>query len=181
MGVALTISRIYIPPFIKQKKLGELFVITADAFQSPPPSTKGLSFKECLTQYALFTRENAEKSFRSGDQSEVKKRLYRNALGLGQKIKGDFHIDTPEETMLMAKIIYKILGIKFQGDRQGKVTIPQCFFSNYYSGSVCEIISGLDQGLLAGLSGGSRLVFSQRITGGNTCCKAQLYPERNSM
>jgi hypothetical protein len=34
---------------------------------------------------------------------------------------------------------------------------------------------GLDAGLLAGLSDGGRLVFSQRITEGYACCRARLW------
>jgi hypothetical protein len=181
MGLNLAISRIYIPSFIKQRRLIELFDITSSAFQSQTPPLKGLPFTECLKEYALFTREKAENSIRAGHQEEVKNRLYQNALGLGQKLKSDFHINSLEEIMQMTEIVYKILGIKFQGDSKGEVIIHECFFSSFYSGSVCDIVSGLDKGLLAGLSGGGRLEFYQRITEGNLCCRARLHLEGSSL
>jgi hypothetical protein len=55
----LKILQLYIPEFIKRKKLSELFCLTADAFQSELPEIMGLTFEECLLKYALFTKEQA--------------------------------------------------------------------------------------------------------------------------
>jgi len=54
------------------------------------------------------------------------------------------------------------------------VTVKRCYFSQFYSGSVCDLISALDDGVFSGLSGGGRLVFSERLTEGNACCRAKL-------
>ena len=75
--------------------------------------------------------------------------------------------------MIMGKILYEMLGIEFLDTGQGTITIPKCFFSQYYTDQICQLISALDEGVLAGLSGGGRLDFSQRLTEGNDCCKAQ--------
>ena len=104
----------------------------------------------------------------------MQSRLFQNAYRIGQQFKADFNINTAEEVMRMGALIYKFLKIDFQGEPQGNIVIKRCFFSAYYSSKVCRLISSLDEGLLAGLSGGGKLSFSQRITEGNECCRAYL-------
>jgi hypothetical protein len=164
--------QLYIPEFIKKKKLNELFCLTADAFQSELPELRGLTFAECLSKYALFTKEQAERYLQSGRPlEEVKNRLYQNSCIFGQNLRKSLRIVTWEEAVTVLKVIYKLIMIDFQCDRQGEIIIKQCFFSKYYSGGVCKLISSLDEGLTAGLSGGGRLCFNQRITEGGSCCK----------
>lgn len=151
-----------------------LLTATAGAFQTAIPFTGGLSCDDCLKLYARFTREQADKSIRQGNESEVQTRLFQQALRIGRQIKADFNIHTAEDVMRMATIIYKMLKIEFRGDPQGNILIKDCFFSHYYSSGVCRLISSLDEGLLAGLSGGGKLSFSQRITEGKECCRAYL-------
>ena len=169
------IMQLYMPAFIKKKKLNELFRLTADAFQSELPELKGLSFAECLPKYALFTKEQAESYLQSGRPlEEVKGRLYHNSCISGQTLRKSLRIITWEEAVTVLKVIYKFIGIDFEYGRQGEFIIKQCFFSKYYSSDVCKLISSLDEGLAAGLSGGGRLCFSQRITEGGSCCKGIL-------
>lgn len=168
----LKIMQLYIPQFIKKKKLKELFCLTADAFQSEMPDLRGLSFAECLSKYALFTKEQAESYLQSGRPlEEIKHQLYQNSCIFGQSLRKSLYIVTWEEAVTVLKIIYKLMGIEFQCDMQGEIIIRQCFFSKYYSSEVCSLISSLDEGLAAGLSGGGRLCFDQRITEGSNCCK----------
>jgi len=168
----LKIMQLCLPEFIKKKKLNELSRLTADAFQIELPELRGLSFTECLSQYALFTKEQAESYWQSGHPpEEVKRRLYQNACIFGKSLRKSLHIATWEEAVTALEAIYKLIGIDFQYDGQGEIIIKQCFFSKFYSAKVCELISSLDEGLAAGLSGGGRLCFHQRITEGGRCCK----------
>lgn len=173
MGLILKISQVYLPAFIKMPKLKELFARTADAFNSKAPDMDSLSFDECLEQFALFTNKEAEKAIQRGDNLEqIKERLYQNAYELGQKLGQMFRVNTMQDIMDAGRIIYRVLNIDFHGTMDGQVTINRCFFSNFYSGQVCRVISSLDEGILAGLSGGGELMFCQRITEGRDCCKA---------
>lgn len=174
MGFLLTVSRIYTPPFIQKSRLNELFRATADAFQCETPQSNGYSLNQCLTIYALFTAEKAEESIRKGKENEAKERLNYGARRIGKNIREQLNVRTLEEVMQACKVIYKALKIEFRGNARGQIYVPNCFFSSFYSRDVCRIISSLDEGLLAGLSGGLKLDFSQRITEGNKCCKAQL-------
>jgi hypothetical protein len=167
----LKIMQLYMPEFIKKKKLYELFCLTADAFQSELPELRGLSFAECLSKYALFTKEQAGSYLQSGRPlEEAKHRLYQNSYIFGCSLRKSLHLAGWEGAVTALKVIYKLIGIDFQCDRKGEIIIKQCFFSKYYSGEVCKLISSLDEGLAAGLSGGGRLYFNQRITDGCSCC-----------
>jgi hypothetical protein len=181
MGLLLKASRIYLPRSVRKSRLRELFRATADAFQRQAPPMKGYSLDQCLMKYALFTSNQATRSIQRGNEYEVKERLYKNALRIGENIREELRIRTLKEAMQACEVIYKALKIEFRGDLQGQIDIRRCFFSSFYSGDVCRIISSLDQGLLAGLSGGLRLEFSQRITEGNKCCRAHLLAEETSL
>ena len=133
----LKIMQLYLPEFVKKKKLVELFRLTAGAFQSELPELKGLSFPEILARYALFTREQAEIYWRNGCHlEEIQRRLYHNACIFGRSLRKSLRITTWEEAVTALAFIYRLIGIDFQCDRQGEVTIRQCFFSNYYSSEI---------------------------------------------
>jgi hypothetical protein len=167
----LKIIQIYIPEFIKKRKLNQLFRLTADAFQCELPELRGHSFADRLLEYALFTKDKTESYLQSGRPlEEVKHRLYQNSYTFGQNLRKSLHIATWKEAVTALKVIYKLIGIDFQYDSQGEFVISQCFFSKHYSAGVCELISSLDEGMAAGLSGGGRLCFKQRLTEGSSCC-----------
>ncbi|HRU42313.1 MAG TPA: hypothetical protein P5021_10055 [Candidatus Diapherotrites archaeon] len=171
----LKIIQIYVPEPIRKRKLNELFRLTADAFQCGPPELRGLSFADCLSKYALFTREQAESYLAGGAPiEEIKHRLYQNSFIYGQDLRKSFHISEWEESVKALGIIYRLIGIDFHYEGQGEFIIKQCFFSRYYTKEACMLISSLDEGMAAGLSGGGRLCFNRRIAEGFGCCKGFL-------
>lgn len=175
MRILIRIMGFHVPGFIKKKKLEELFNLTAGAFKQEEPTLKGLSYEELLQQYALFTKDQAERYIHSGQPlEEVKNRLYRNSFRLGQNLRKSLGIVTWNEAVTALQIIYKLIKIDFQCNAKGEMSINQCYFSEIYSGEVCKLISSLDEGLTAGLSGGGKLQFEQRITEGCSYCKGRL-------
>jgi hypothetical protein len=174
----LKILSFYLPTIIKKQKIRQLFLLTADAFQGEAPNLTGLSCQELLLKYALFTKEQVERSVQGNyDLDLIKTKLFQNAYQMGKSIRKSLNIAAPEEVRLVIRIIYSILSIDFHIDLQGNIIIKKCFFSKFYSSEVCQFISSLDEGLAAGLANG-KLQFSQRITEGNNCCKAHLEMER---
>lgn len=183
MNFLLSVLQIHTPTFVKKRALKELFHSTAAAFGCQAPPLDGLSPDECLSQYALFTQSHVEELVRSDQTSGasgtsealrlLQERLYLNACQLGQTYGRMLHLRTIEEVMATGRILYRILGIDFQGNVQGDVVISRCNFSRFYSGQVCQIMSAMDCGLFAGLSGGGQLVFTSRITEGQPCCRAR--------
>ncbi len=176
MNILLKILPHNLPAFIREEILEDLFEATADAFDCPAPTLDHLSYDECLRTYALFTREQAVKALAFGrDVPAIKTQLYQNAYPLGGKLRKWFAVDSIEEVMELGQILYGAIGVEIQGDTQGDVTVKHCYFSQFYSGPVCDLISALDDGVFSGLSGGGRLVFSERLTEGRECCKAKLW------
>jgi hypothetical protein len=175
MNPALAVLEFYTPVFIKRMMLRDLFDISAQAFLSPRPRLDGLSWARMLETYAEFTRDEAKKALAGGQDVEaVKARLYELASALGTKLRRVFRVRGVREVMRLSRALYGILGIAFEGEPGGEVRIASCFFSQYYTGRVCWIISSLDEGVAAGLSGGGKLDFSERITEGGDCCRARL-------
>lgn len=180
------IAKLYIPEYIKNKKLDDLFRLTAIAFQIGVPELRGLPFKSRLAEYACFTKEQAEKYLNwEGAEEErknridaIKEKLYRGSFLLGDDLRKKLHIKTLKQAAEALQLIYRIIGIDFlyeeeSLERSGKphgFAVKACFFSEYYSEEVCALISSLDAGLAAGLSCGG-LSFTQRITEGCSCCK----------
>lgn len=180
MNVLLNLFKLYIPSSLKRRKLEELFSLAADAFQCNCPEIKQLSYKEALELFAVFTLDQAQKSIESGgDLAALKMRLYTNAFSVGEKLRKRHRIETLSDAMAMSRILYRILGIDFQGNQKGEIVIRQCFFSSYYSPQVCAVISSMDEGVAAGLSGGGAISFDQRITEGKDCCLARIRFEEN--
>ncbi len=174
MGALLNLAELWLPGFIQRRELVRLLNSTAGAFQVEPPAVRGMPFETCLGQYARFTREQAERRLDDRGAQDVQTRLYASALEIGRRYRERFALTTTGEVMRMARVIYSGLRIDFQGQPDGQVMIGRCFFSHYYSACVCKLVSSLDAGLLAGLSGGSTFTFSERITEGRPFCKALL-------
>ena len=175
MGLLVKMLPHELPVFLRKRILLELFRASADAFECPAPAVKHLSYEECLRTYAVFTQEQAEKALRGGrDIEAVKTRLFQNAFPLGAKLRKWTRTRSLGDVMELGQILYKAIGVKIEGDRQGNVTVSQCYFSQFYSAQGCALISALDDGIFSGLSGGSGIMFSERITEGRTYCKAKL-------
>ena len=183
MSFLIKILPHYLPAFIREEILTELFKATADAFECTAPAIDHLSFDECLRTYALFTSEQARIALQDGCNLTVLKiQLYRNAYPLGAKLREWFAVNSMEDVLALGQILYQAIGVEIVGDTQGddrgythgSVTVKRCYFSQFYSGQICDLISALDDGVLSGLSGGGRLAFSERLTEGSSCCRAKL-------
>jgi hypothetical protein len=177
VSVLLLLARLYLPPSIVKRRLKRLFALTADAFGSAFPDTEGISRDEMLERYARYTRDEAVKALAREDREKARTRLYGNAFSLGDEVRRAFRIKTPRDVLLMAGVIYRMVNIDFRGDGARGIVVRRCFFSSYYSAEVCDLISALDEGLIAGLSSGMKLKFFQKITEGGDCCRADLHTE----
>ena len=162
------------PESAKRQALAQLFRSTAAAFQCDMPRLSGLSREQCLLEYARFTADRAEEALRrGGDLSELEERLYRNAYRLGRMPGWLLRVQGVDDVMALGRFLYGILDIEFQGSGSGEIDISRCYFSSFYSPEVCRVMSAMDRGLLAGLAGAGDLVFNQRITEGQPCCRGR--------
>jgi hypothetical protein len=174
MNFLFHFSKMYLPEYVKKRELMNLFHITALAFERTIPPTIGLSFDECLVAFAHFAKSEVDLVMSRGeDLQTIQELLYQSAYEFGNKFRKQFRVSTARDVMEASRFLYKILGIDFKGTEKGTITISKCFFSQHYSPFTCRVISSLDAGMIAGLSGGGGLSFSERITEGSTFCNAQ--------
>jgi hypothetical protein len=176
------IARMYIPTFLKRRELMNLFAITGSAFGAEVPGLDGFSYDQCLTEYARFTKAVVDRSIDNLHNLGIaRQELCHRSFDLGNTIRKTFAVTSTKDVMTACRVIYRCLGIDFRGTVKGGITICDCFFSNYYSEQVCGVISCLDKGLVAGLSGGGKLSFTQKITEGMDCCRAEFIPRETTL
>jgi hypothetical protein len=177
-NLRLAAARVYLPRGARRRAIEELFARTAAAFGSPVPPPQGRGTASRLVEYARFTRERAEEALERGagggpeSLAALERRLHRAARGLGGRYRLQLAVRSPAEALAAARVIYRGLGIDFRGTPDGQIVIRRCSFAAVYTPRVCALVSALDRGLLAGLSGGGELRFDQRLTEGACCCRA---------
>jgi hypothetical protein len=172
---------LHTPEFIKKRMLKELFRLTADSFQTEMPELGKLSFRQGLSMYEEFTEKQGERYlYWEGSPDErisrleaVEEKLYHGSFILGQGLRKSLHIKKPEQAVEALEAIYRLIGIDFRMSGPDEFIVKECYFSGYYSAEVCTMISSLDEGMAAGLTGGE-LSFTQRITEGCGCCRGYL-------
>jgi hypothetical protein len=173
--IRLAAARLLMPFGIRRRALEQLFARTAAAFGTPVPLPRTRGTSGGLLEYARFTRAQAEEALERGeDLAALDRRLHRAAYGLGASYRLKLGVRSISGAMAAARLIYRNLGIDFQGSPDGDVIIRRCGFARTYTPQVCRLISALDRGLMAGLARGGELRFRQRITEGADSCRACL-------
>lgn len=172
MNLRLKALDLFFPRSLKRRKFRQLVTLTSNAFEADAPDIAGLSFGDALRTYALFTRNEALKSI--DRRPLVKDRLFEGGRNLGQELRRTLKVRTNEDVLDAARILYRMIGIDIRGTGSGEIAVSRCYFSKFYSSEVCKTIASLDEGLLAGLSGGAELKFLQTITEGNSSCRGTI-------
>jgi hypothetical protein len=157
--------------------------------ESTPPypalsvgTPRPLRYRQLLEGYARFTREAAVRALERGENiPALQARLREQARSLGARMRRRLRLRSRVQAMAAARALYNFINIDFQADPDGEILVHRCFFRHYYSGPVCRLISALDEGLLAGLSGAvdgqGTLRFRERLTEGAECCRADFQLE----
>lgn len=175
MNIKLKLLEFYVPFIIRYKILSEIYKITGEAFKDKLIISNSINHRKGLKRYAIYSNELTLGAIYSRkDLEEIKYRLYRNSYIVGHKLRKFFSITNIEEAMQTAEIFYDIIGIEFSANDKNEITINKCYFSDYYDCRVCNIISAIDEGIIAGLTNGAKINFINRITDGNKCCYAKL-------
>lgn len=175
MNTRLALLQLYTPPFVKEKKLRELFDVAARAFRTTQPDIQKLSGNDLVHAFATFTQREAERVIEEhGNVGAVERALYEGAHALGKDLRNELSISSHREAFRAASIVYRALGIDLHIDSRGGLLVRHCFFSRFYTPEVCRLISSLDRGLIAGLSAEGRLSFTARITEGGPCCLGRI-------
>lgn len=164
-----------IPEPARRWALRALFRTTADAFEAPMPDLRGRSADAILASYAAYTDALARDATPDRERrSQVERRLHENTERLGRRVRRALGVRTRTEALEVARRLYDLIGIDLTGDGRGCVVVTRCAFAARYSPDVCRLMSASDAGLLAGLTDGGRLAFTERITSGSPVCRATL-------
>jgi hypothetical protein len=175
MNSLFWLLKAYTPVSVKNHKLRELAYITGNAFGTAAPDLNSHLFETNLKVYAMFTKSAGERAIANGQNIEnIKQSLFRGARQMGQELQTKLRPKSRDEIISLICLIYKILQIDFAVVDGGEITVNRCFFSNYYSKETCTLISALDKGMVAGISNGWQLEFTQQLTEGFACCKGNL-------
>jgi hypothetical protein len=175
MNVLLWAAERHLPDFIKRRELNRLFRLTASAFGLDAGPLDSLTTDECLAEYARFTKDAVDRCIQRGAEARIAQdRLFEKAREFGNLWRKRFGVSNMKDVMMAAGVLYRAIGIEFHGTEKGSVEISGCYFSRIYSPATCRMISSIDAGIMAGLSGGMTLTFSRRITEGSGICEAQL-------
>jgi hypothetical protein len=175
VSLRLRALELYVPDWVARSALRRLFEATASAFGCEPEDVDGLDRSALLHRFASFTTRCAELALAvHADPDTVARRMWENAYALGEALRRRLGVRTRDEASRAARIAYRMIGIDLRVDRSGRVTVDRCAFADRYSPSVCRVMSSLDAGLIAGLTHGGRLAFSERITEGRPRCLARI-------
>ena len=158
---------------LEKKSLRKAF---ASSFGQPGkksmlPQIWHLPQEQALAAYTAYT--TACMSGLSASAAD-KKRIARCAYRLGRKIRRITGFTRQEDLERLVFYLYSNIGIKMTGHLPGEIIIPSCFFSNIYTPDQCKAMSLMDRGVISGICGGGKLLFSERLTQGCGRCRAQL-------
>ena len=168
-----------IPDPVRCWALRTLFRSTAKAFGAPMPHLRRRSAEAILASYAAFTDEQARAA--AADpvrRAQVERRLHDRTERLGRRVRLALGVRSTTEALEVAHRLYELIGIDLTADERGRVVVTRCAFAARYSPDVCRVMSASDAGLLAGLTDGGRLAFTERITSGSPVCIATLAIDR---
>lgn len=175
MSLRLRALELHIPGWVARSALRQLFEATASAFGCDPVDLHGLTRKELLERYAAFTTRCAGPALADrSDADAISRGMWRNAYVLGESLRRRLGVRTRIEALRAARVAYRMIAIDLRADEQGDVVVDRCAFAAWYSPGVCRLMSSLDAGLIAGLTDGGRLTFSERITEGKPRCLARI-------
>jgi hypothetical protein len=175
MSLRLRALELHIPGWVARSALRQLFEATASAFGCDPVDVRGLTHGELLERYAVFTTRCAGWALADrSDADAAAGRMWSNAYVLGESLRRRFGVRTRIEALRAARVAYRMIDIDLRADEQGEVVVDRCAFATRYSPGVCRLMSSLDAGLIAGLTHGGRLRFSERITEGKPQCLARI-------
>lgn len=149
--------------------LQQLMNLTSRSFGQPSKRIWILSPEKALRIYAEYTCGH----LKDAPNQLLLGRMNAEAYKKGKMLRRLFRLKTQSDIERFATFLYKNIGIELRWDTSENLTFSKCYFSRYYTPSVCAAASALDEGILQGLSGGGKLHFEQRITEGCKCCIAK--------
>jgi hypothetical protein len=167
------------PSWLKRRLLDDLARITAEALGGSPPQWSSRSFEDRLQQYTAFSAATAGRLIAGDDQAAAaaaRTHLHTAAVDLGGSLRRRLGVSSSGDALRALSLLYRHIGIDLRLAGPADVEVSRCSFAALYDERVCRLMSALDEGVAAGLSAGWQLRFTQRLTGGASCCRASFGP-----
>ncbi len=146
---------------------------TAKAFEMPPERLFFRAPDHALQLYADYTVSCMEHAAADPE------RIYDMSYELGERIRRWCGPQDPQEMQRLVFLLYRSIGITMRGELADHIEVPACFFSRIYTPEQCRIMSCMDSGIVSGICGGGRLIFTARLTEGCDRCIACLERKEN--
>ena len=157
--------------WFRRIELQQLMNLTARAFGTSSRRIWTLPCDQALQAYAEFTRDNMQEM----PTDALVQKMNDEAFRMGCRLRRVLRLRRQTDIERLTIELYRHIGITLEGHLPGHLCFRQCFFSHYYTPSVCLAASALDEGIMRGLmGGGGRLRFEQRLTEGAPCCEATM-------
>jgi len=176
MSIRLFLLGLHVPAAGRRRMFQDLTRMTASAFGVPPPDLAGVPDDALVDGFAAFTRGLASGMDADGPQgAAIQARLYDGARGMGREVRQRLGIRSASDAGRALVALYRVLGIEVDADFvRGECTVSRCAFSATYTPDICRFMSALDAGIVDGLTGGTTLEFTARLTEGARQCRARL-------
>ena len=143
---------------------------TARAFGVRSGQVWYLHSDKALRRYADFTVACMRGFEGKESAAGLSRRLFQSAFRLGRRIRVITGFTTHEDQSRLVFFLYRTIGIFMTGRLPGEFTVAHCYFSRFYTPKQCALMSAMDAGIISGICGGGRLVFTERITEGCGRC-----------
>ena len=163
------------PAWVRKAEAVVMMGVFAEAFDVEPPSLGSLSADDALLAYRRFTAACMQEALVDERVAACyRERLGSGAMRLGLGVRKALGL-RPDQALMVAKVVYRGIGIELSGSIPGRLTFGPCSFAQCYTPGCCWLMSSFDEGFMRGLSGraDARLEFSCRLTDGSPCCQAQ--------
>lgn len=154
------------PGYLASAEIQILLDTTARAFGVKGKRVWHRPPKRALREYAEFTASCMSRG--SADPA----RLYEESFRTGSMVRRITGFCSPGDIADLVFYLYGNIGIGMNGSIPGEVSVRNCYFSRYYSPEQCAVMSSVDSGMIAGIAGGGKLEFTERITEGSSMCRA---------
>ena len=189
MNIKLYLMSIWIPKFVLINELKQTSDITnkyidnlLERYSIPKPCVDD-NLNGNLEEQRLIMAKNHNTRLNSlikglGFDKAVKvgrKEMFKAGYKMGRDIKKRLKVKDIDDALIAARIIYRVLGINFTVEENGKdiiLRIKSCELAALYSAQTCEIMSATDEGVLKGLNDNMGMKFITRITEGAEECTA---------
>jgi hypothetical protein len=189
MSIKLFLMSIWIPKFVLNKELEQTSDILnkqindlMERYSISKPHIDN-QLKGSMEERRLIMANNHEILLnciieRLGFEKALKvcrEELFKAGYKMGCDTKKRLKVKNIEDSIVAARIIYKVLGINFIVEEKGKdivLRIKSCELSASYSQRTCEIMSAVDEGVIMGLNDKMSMKFINKITEGADECTA---------